>query len=110
MAGQLRLASALGGEKAQGDQFPLPEIQSLAGIPVAETVLRQPPVEVTAFLFPGPPKIPHAFAENIHLGLHARLETGLPRRGGCSFQGQRDPLRSQRFIDSSHKRENPPEA
>ena len=43
-------------------------------------------------------------------GLHARIETGLPRRGGCSFQGQRDPLRSQRFIDSSHKRENPPEA
>ena len=58
VAGQLRLASALGGEKAQGDQFPLPEIQSLASIPVAETVLRLPPLEVTAFLFPGPPKIP----------------------------------------------------
>ena len=99
VAGQLRLASALGGEEAQGDQFPLPEIQPLAGIPVAETVLRQPPVDVTAFLLPGSSEIPHAFTKNIHLGLHPRLETGLPRRCGCPLQGQRYPLRSQRFID-----------
>ena len=105
MRSQLRLASALGCQETESDHFPLLQVKTRSRIVIAETVVRQPAVDVSAL-----PGFPHLLAEDLCLCIHTFLKTVLHGRGGLARQRQFYAPLCEHLIDRMKKRQHPSHA